>query len=45
MTHFNLTKAVDTVSRDELRKIMAKVGCPSKFIPCSMTDTYGAIIP
>ena len=28
----DLTKACDTVSREGLRKIMAKFGCPAKFI-------------
>ena len=32
MTFVDLTKAFDTVSRDGLRKIMAKFGCPSRFI-------------
>ena len=32
MTFIDLTKAFDTVSRDGLWKIMAKFGCPSKFI-------------
>ena len=32
MTFVGLTKAVDTVSREGLRKIMAKFGCPAKFI-------------
>ena len=32
MTFVNLTKAVDTVSREGLWKIMAKFGCPAKFI-------------
>ena len=32
MTFVDLTKAFDTVSRDELLKIMAKFGCPSRFI-------------
>ena len=31
-TYVDLTKAFDTVSRDGLWKIMAKYGCPSKFI-------------
>ena len=29
---FDLTKAFDTVSREGLWKIMAKFGCPAKFI-------------
>ena len=32
MTFVDLTKAFDTVSREELWKIMAKLGCPVKFI-------------
>ena len=32
MTFVDLTKAFDTVSREELWKIMAKFGCPAKFI-------------
>ena len=32
MTFVDLTKAFDTVSREGLRKIMAKFGCPTKFI-------------
>ena len=32
MTFVDLTKAFDTVSRDGLCKIMAKFGCPSRFI-------------
>ena len=32
MTFVNLTKAFDTVSREGLWKIMAKFGCPAKFI-------------
>ena len=32
MTFVNLTKAFDKVSREGLRKIMAKFGCPAKFI-------------
>ena len=32
MTFVGLTKAFDTVSRDGLWKIMAKFGCPTKFI-------------
>ena len=32
MTFVNLTKAFDTVSRGGLWKIMAKFGCPTKFI-------------
>ena len=32
MTFFELTKAFDTVSRDGLWKIMAKFGCPPRFI-------------
>ena len=32
MTFVDLTKAFDTVSRDGLWKIMAKFGCPAKFI-------------
>ena len=31
-TYVDLTKAFDTVSRDGLWKIMAKYGCPGKFI-------------
>ena len=33
MTFVDLTKAFDTVSREELWKIMEKFGCPAKFIP------------
>ena len=32
MTFVDLTKAFDTVSREELWKIMVKFGCPAKFI-------------
>ena len=32
ITFVSLTKAFDTVSREELWKIMAKFGCPAKFI-------------
>ena len=32
MTFVDLNKAIDTVSHDGLWKIMAKFGCPSKFI-------------
>ena len=32
-TYVDLTKAFDTVSREGLWKIMAKYGCPRKFIP------------
>ena len=32
MTFVGLTKAFDTVSREGLWKIMAKFGCPAKFI-------------
>ena len=32
MTFIGLTKAFDTVSREGLWKIMAKFGCPTKFI-------------
>ena len=32
MTFVDLTKAFDTVSREGLWKIMAKIGCPAKFI-------------
>ena len=32
MTFVDLTKAFDTVSHERLWKIMAKFGCPSKFI-------------
>ena len=32
MTFVDLTKAFDTVSRERLWKIMAKFGCPAKFI-------------
>ena len=32
MTLVDLTKAVDTVSRDGLWEIMAKFGCPPRFI-------------
>ena len=32
ITFVDLTKAFDTVSRDGLWKIMAKFGCPSRFI-------------
>ena len=32
MTFFDLNKAFDTVSRDGLCKIMAKFGCPPRFI-------------
>ena len=34
-TFVDLTKAVDTVSRDGLWKIIEKFGCPSKFITIS----------
>ena len=32
MAFVDLTKAFDTVSRDELWKIMAKFGCPPRYI-------------
>ena len=32
MTFVDLTKAFDTVSREGLLKIMAKFGCPAKYI-------------
>ena len=32
MTFVELTKAFETVSRDGLWKIMAKIGCPSRYI-------------
>ena len=32
MTFVNLTKAFDTVSREGLWKLMARFGCPAKFI-------------
>ena len=32
MTSEDITKAFDTVSREGLWKIMAKFGCPAKFI-------------
>ena len=32
MTFVDLTQAFDTVSREGLRKIIAKFGCPAKFI-------------
>ena len=32
MTFVDLTKALDTVSRESLWKIMARFGCPTKFI-------------
>ena len=32
MTFFDLTKAFDIVSREGLLKIMAKFGCPTKFV-------------
>ena len=32
MTFVDLTKAFDTVSHEGLRRIMAKFGCPAKFI-------------
>ena len=32
MTFVDLTKAFETVSHEGLRKIMAKFGCPAKFI-------------
>ena len=32
MTFVNLTKAFDTVTHDGVWKIMAKFGCPAKFI-------------
>ena len=31
-TYVNLTKAFDTMSREGLWRIMAKYGCPPKFI-------------
>ena len=36
MTFVDLTKAFDTVSREGLWKIMAKFGCPTKFIAMVM---------
>ena len=35
MTFVDLTKAFDTVSRDRLRKFMAKFCCPVRFIAIS----------
>ena len=32
MNLVDLTKAIDTVSRDKLWKIMSKYGCPSRFM-------------
>ena len=32
MTFVDLTKAFDTVNRESILKIMAKFGCPTKFI-------------
>ena len=32
ITFVDLTKAFDTVSRDGLWKVMAKIGCPEKFV-------------
>ncbi|XP_060761994.1 succinate dehydrogenase cytochrome b560 subunit, mitochondrial isoform X1 [Neoarius graeffei] len=37
-TYVDLTKAFDTVSRDGLWRIMAKYGCPSKFIIRQLHD-------
>ena len=34
MNFVELTKAFDTVSREGLWKIMAKFGCPAKFMVC-----------
>ena len=34
MTFVDLTKAFDTASRDGLWKIMAKFGCPPRYIQC-----------
>ena len=36
MTFVDLTKAFDTVSHESLWKIMAKFGCPTKFIAMVM---------
>ena len=39
MTFVDLTKAFETVSCDEPRKIMAKFGCPAKFL--AMVQQFG----
>ena len=41
MTFVDLTKAFDTVSREGLWKIMAKFGCPAKFIAMVRQFHYG----
>ena len=41
-TYVDLTKAFDTVSREGLWKIMAKYGCPRKFI--SMVQQFHAVM-
>ena len=43
MTFVDLTKAFDTVSRDGLWKIMAKFGCPPRYIVMTLrTITNGS---
>ena len=41
MSFVDLTKAFDTVGRDGLRKIMAKFGCPPRFIAMVRQFHYG----
>ena len=43
MTFVDLTKAVDTVSRDGLWKIMAKFGCPPRYI-AMVQEFHGGLI-
>ena len=43
MTFVDLTKAFDTVIREGLWKIMAKFGCPAKFI-AMMRQFYDFLI-
>ena len=43
MTFVDLTKAFDTVSREGLWKIMAKFGCPAKFIAMVRQFHYGML--
>ena len=43
MTFVDLTKAFDTVSREGLWKIMAKFGCPTKFIAMVRQFNYGML--
>ena len=44
MTFVDLTKAFDTVSREGLWKIMAKFGCPAKFIALANGVKQGCVL-